>query len=90
MFLREKQVEQAQKYIQEKFIENYVAELKSTVSEKCFEKCFDPKSSDKPINTSETGCHALCCDRYCACYSPLCMQTAGLVRIVACFSLYAV
>ncbi len=63
----EKQVEQAQKYIQEKFIENYLAHLKSTVSEKCFEKCFDPKTSDKPINTTETGCHALCCDRYREC-----------------------
>mmetsp|Transcript_24458 Transcript_24458/g.60198 ORF Transcript_24458/g.60198 Transcript_24458/m.60198 type:complete len:104 (+) Transcript_24458:145-456(+) len=58
------QIGQAQQYIQDKFVEAYAMDLKGKVSEKCFEKCFDPKNSDKKIDTSEAGCHAQCCDRY--------------------------
>lgn len=58
------QVDNAQDYIHQRFVDNYVTELKVKVADKCFQKCFDPNNNTNKLDTSENGCQAMCCDRY--------------------------
>mmetsp|Transcript_35417 Transcript_35417/g.69342 ORF Transcript_35417/g.69342 Transcript_35417/m.69342 type:complete len:104 (+) Transcript_35417:58-369(+) len=58
------QADHVQDYIQAQFEKSYVDGIKVQITAKCFEKCFDIRSTDKKMDASESGCSALCCDRY--------------------------
>ena len=57
------QLDAAKKNVVEIVKNRYIMDLTESTTHKCFDKCTDVNSRT-PLDRSESGCLALCCDRY--------------------------